>query len=113
MLFARSGIRREEMSFLYLTTRGWKTGKPHKIEIWYVGREGHYYIVAEMRERTHWVQNIKRNPRVEMTIGKKESSGKGRILDPEKDKETIKEVAKLMNEKYGWSEGTIVELAPD
>ena len=35
--------------FLYLTTIGWKTGKHHKIEIWFVEYNKRYYVISE-----HW-----------------------------------------------------------
>lgn len=100
------------MSFLYVTTTGWKSGKPHEIEIWYVEFDGSYYIISEMRGRAHWVQNIQHSPTVQITVGKKQFQGTGRILDEGKDSELIEKISKLMNEKYGWSEGTIVELSP-
>ncbi len=101
------------MSFLYVTTKGWKSGKPHEIEIWYVELEGRYYIVSEMRGRAHWVQNIQRDSRVRITVGKKQFQATGRILIEENDSELLEKISKLMNEKYGWSEGTIVELTPN
>ncbi len=101
------------MSFLYLSTKGWKSGKPHEIEIWFVEYEGRYYIVSEMKARAHWVQNIQHNPAIQVTVGKRKFQGTGRILAQEKDVELIGEVAKLMKKKYGWGEGTIVELRPD
>ncbi len=101
------------MSFLYLTTKGWKSGKPHEIEIWYVEYEECFYIVSEMRGRAHWIQNIQHNPRAQFSVGKKKFQGTGRILDPERDAELVSIVSKIMGEKYGWSEGTIVELRPD
>ncbi len=101
------------MSFLYLSTNVWKSGKPHEIEIWYVEYEGRYYIVSELRARAHWVQNIQRNPSVQVSVGKRKFQGTGRILDLERDAELVGEVAKLMKKKYGWGEGTIVELRPN
>jgi deazaflavin-dependent oxidoreductase (nitroreductase family) len=98
---------------LWLSTQGWKTKRPHRVQIWYVENRGRYYIVSEMGERSHWVQNIQKNPRVEVTIGKNEFWGTGRILDPEKDKEILEEVTKIMKGKYSWSEGTIIEVDPD
>ncbi|MBD0359100.1 MAG: nitroreductase family deazaflavin-dependent oxidoreductase [Nitrososphaeraceae archaeon] len=44
--------------FLYLTTIGWKTGKQHRIEIWFVEYNKRYYLVSERRKHAHWVQNI-------------------------------------------------------
>jgi hypothetical protein len=31
--------------FLYLTTHGWKSGKEHRIEIWFVEHNKRYYII--------------------------------------------------------------------
>ncbi len=36
-----------EPQFLYLTTIGRKSGKPHQIEIWFVEYQGCCYIVNE------------------------------------------------------------------
>ncbi|MBI3116090.1 MAG: nitroreductase family deazaflavin-dependent oxidoreductase [Thaumarchaeota archaeon] len=61
--------------FLYLTTRGWKSGNSHKIEIWFVEHEGSYYIVSDMREHSHWVQNIRHDSSVTFRVGKKTFTG--------------------------------------
>jgi hypothetical protein len=50
--------------FLYLTTKGWKTGKQHRIEIWFVQYNKRYYIMSELLEFAHWVQNIIHDPHV-------------------------------------------------
>ena len=48
--------------YLYLTTTGRKSGKPHQIEIWFVAYNGCYYLVTEDPEHTDWVKNIRSNP---------------------------------------------------
>lgn len=95
--------------FLYLRTKGWKTGRQHQIEIWFVERDGKYYIVSERREKAHWVQNVLHNPDASFIVAGKESEGMARAVEEPK---LVAEVAKLMDAKYGWSEGLIVELAP-
>jgi deazaflavin-dependent oxidoreductase (nitroreductase family) len=100
------------LPFLYLTTKGWKTGKSHEIEIWYVELSGSYYIVAELRERSHWVQNIRRDPSVRFSINEKKFEGKARIVDPKDESELVGRVTREMNKQYDWSDGTIVELRP-
>jgi F420H(2)-dependent quinone reductase len=52
-----------ELQFLYLTTVGWKTGKQHKIEIWYVKQNRKLRNVRTWR-KPHWVRNIRYSPRV-------------------------------------------------
>ena len=44
----------EQQQFLYLTTQGWKTGRQHKIEIWFVSYADRYYVVSERKEKAHW-----------------------------------------------------------
>lgn len=98
--------------FLYLTTTGRKTGTPHEIEIWYVAHEGRYYLVAEHRERTHWVQNILRNPVIAFWVEGVTYEGSGRVIDPQAEPTLAAEIAALMEAKYQWSDGLIVELSP-
>ncbi len=99
--------------FLYLTTRGHKTGNPHEIEIWFVERDELYYVVAEHRERAHWVQNVQHEPAVRFRVGDRTLIGRGRVVRPDAEPELAADVARLMDAKYGWSDGLIVELTPD
>jgi deazaflavin-dependent oxidoreductase (nitroreductase family) len=102
----------DEPEFLYVTTTGWRTGKPHTIEIWFVGHAGHYYMVSEMRERSHWVQNIRHNPAVTFRVGETHFTGTGRVVDPATEPELAAAVVARMEAKYEWGNGLIVELAP-
>jgi deazaflavin-dependent oxidoreductase (nitroreductase family) len=101
-------------SFLYVITRGWKSGQPHEIEIWYVQHQDSYYIVAEHRERAHWVQNIQRDPAVQVRLGKDGSwrPAQARIITPEAEPALTAEVSSLMDAKYNWSDGLIAEIHP-
>jgi deazaflavin-dependent oxidoreductase (nitroreductase family) len=96
--------------FLYLTTIGWKTGKQHRIEIWFVEHKQLYYIISELHKHAHWVQNIMHNPRVPFTINDKIFTGAARIVEKDNEPELAAEVFNLMSTKYGWNEGLIVEL---
>ncbi len=98
--------------YLYVTTTGWKSGSPHQVEIWYVAHKGRYYIVAETRDKAHWVQNIRHNPAVTVKVEGRTFHGTGRIVDPAQEPELAAAVRALMDTKYEWSDGTIVELAP-
>ena len=97
--------------FLYLTTTGWKTGTPHRIEIWFVEYEQRYYVIAEHGENAHWVQNLKHQPRVDFRVGGHIFTGKARMVDRPKEAQIAEQVSHLMNGKYGWSNGLIVELS--
>src|SRR2546427_8224549 len=51
--------------YLYLTTIGRVSGEPREIEIWFTEDTGRYYVIAELRERARWVQNLRADPRSE------------------------------------------------
>jgi deazaflavin-dependent oxidoreductase (nitroreductase family) len=102
-----------QSQFLYLTTKGWKTGKNHRIEIWYVDCNDKYYIMSELHKRAHWVQNIMHNPRVLFTVNEKTFEGTARLVDQEKDAKLASQIANLMSAKYKWDRGLIVEIIPD
>ena len=106
--------------FLYLTTIGRKTGLPRQIEIWFVEHEGRYYMVSEGREQSNWVQNLLQAPRVHFSIGTRDATeaglpttpALGRVVMPEREPLLVERVRALMNQKYDWSDGLLVELAP-
>ena len=93
--------------YLYLTTTGHKSGRPHEIEIWYVRHGQAYYIVSEKREAAHWVQNIRANPAVSFRIGETTCAGRASISD---DAALLQAVKAKMDVKYGWSDGLVVQL---
>lgn len=101
-----------DLPYLYVTTTGWKSGRPHEIEIWFVAHEDAFYIVAENRERTHWVQNIRRNPAITFRVGDQSYNGTGRVVEATAEPERVAAVSALMDAKYDWSNGLIVELKP-
>ncbi len=108
-------------TFLYLTTTGRKSGLPRQIEIWFVEREGRYYMVSEGYDSAQWVQNILHNPAVTFSVGTRDDQGaalrptpaRGRTLHPAQDAGLVAAVSALMDAKYQWSEGLIVELTPE
>lgn len=107
--------------FLYLTTTGRKTGLPRRIEIWFVESAGAYYVVSEMRRRAGWVKNLEREPRASVTVGSRgapesvaaSTPVRARFIEPSTDPEVLARVSALMDGKYGWNDGLVVELAPE
>ncbi len=97
--------------YLYLTTTGWKTGKAHRIEIWFVERQAKYYLAAETRDKAHWVQNIRHRSAVMFEVGGQTFHGAGRVIDPAQEPDLAVEIRALMDAKCDWSDGLIVELA--
>jgi deazaflavin-dependent oxidoreductase (nitroreductase family) len=98
--------------YLYLTTRGRKSGKPREIEIWFTHREGTFFVIAEYMT-SQWVQNIKCDPVVQVKVGGTTFAAHARILSNEQDAELLRLVQELSRAKYGWGDGLPVELTPD
>src|SRR6185295_16287089 len=73
------------LKYLYLTTTGRITGKPREIEIWFVESEGKFYVLAEHLHDTQWVKNIKRDSRVRVRVGHRNSEATARVLDYNRD----------------------------
>jgi hypothetical protein len=100
--------------FLYLTTTGRVSGLPRTIEIWFVEYAARYYLIAERREAAQWIKNIEHDSAVLFRVGARGECGPfapatARIL---REAEIVSHVASLMNEKYGWSDGLVVEIFP-
>jgi deazaflavin-dependent oxidoreductase (nitroreductase family) len=105
-------VERKE-GFLYLTTTGRTSGLPREIEIWYVERGGRHYLIAELRERAHWVKNLVREPRVSVAVQGQSFPARGRALDEARDAELLREVRADFDRRHEWSDGLVVELAPE
>jgi deazaflavin-dependent oxidoreductase (nitroreductase family) len=99
-----------EPQYLYLTTTGWKSGRPHEIEIWFTALDGRWYVLAELGERAHWVQNLRRSSRVRFRVGDAAYDGIATVLDEASHPARAQRVRALSTDKYGWGGGTLVEL---
>lgn len=54
-------------AFCYLTTRGRRTGSPHRIEIWFVGHRDGAYLLSDS-DRADWYRNLVADPAVTLEI---------------------------------------------
>jgi deazaflavin-dependent oxidoreductase (nitroreductase family) len=66
--------------YAYLTTIGRRTGRPHRIELWFAAQDGRMYLLAGGRERSDWVRNLQANPRVTVELGDETHTGAARVL---------------------------------
>lgn len=98
--------------YLYLSTRGRRTGRAREIEIWFTQHAGCFYVIAEY-DTSHWVQNIRAHPEVQIRVGAETFRARGRVISAEADGDRLRTVQELSRKKYGWGEGTVVELCPD
>src|SRR5262249_47781502 len=69
--------------YCYLTTVGRRSGRPHRIEIWFAAAPARdtIYLLAGGRERADWVRNLRACPSVHVEIGRRTFAGTGRIVD--------------------------------
>jgi deazaflavin-dependent oxidoreductase (nitroreductase family) len=100
--------------YLYLTTHGRRSGQAREIEIWFTERQGRYYVIAEY-DTSNWIQNLRADPHVQVRIHDRKFAAIARVLgsgnDPSSvDHNLIREVQELSRAKYGWGDGTVVEL---
>ena len=85
--------------FLYLTTIGRKSGRPHRIEIWFAAEDGRVYMLAGGRERADWVRNLQVAPRVTVELGGESHDGTARVLEPGTVED--RRARELLVSKYG------------
>lgn len=64
---------------LKLTHYGRKTGKPYEVTIWFVAAGDNIYLPTGNVNR-QWVQNVKKTPRVRLSVGGEMFDGEARFL---------------------------------
>ena len=73
--------------FCYVTTTGRRSGRPHRIEIWFGWAGGTIYLLAGGGRRSDWVRNLLAAPVVPVRIGDRAFTGHGRLVaDAEEDR---------------------------
>jgi deazaflavin-dependent oxidoreductase (nitroreductase family) len=85
-------------AFCYLTTIGRRTGRPHRIEIWFGTHGGRLYLLAGGREHSDWVRNLQANARVTVQLGDQTHAGVARVLEPGTDEDRL--ARELLVAKY-------------
>jgi deazaflavin-dependent oxidoreductase (nitroreductase family) len=101
----------DEEKYLYLTTRGRKTGRPREIEIWFTHLEDRYFVIAEYAT-SQWLRNLQADPAVRIRISARNFAATARIVSPIEEPGLHRTIAELSEKKYGWGDGTVVELKP-
>jgi deazaflavin-dependent oxidoreductase (nitroreductase family) len=92
-----------DLDFCYLTTVGRRTGLERTIEIWFALEEDVLYMLSGGGDRSDWVRNLQRNPRVSVRLGTSTRPGNARIVD---DSDEEAHARRLLAGKYqGWREG--------
>ncbi len=83
--------------YCYLTTVGRRTGRRHRIEIWYAADGETLYFLAGGGRSSDWVQNIEHDPAVEVELDGATRAAQARVID---DAEESDRARTLVFEKY-------------
>ena len=95
--------RLADRDFAYLTTTGRKSGRPHRIEIWFALRDGRVYLLSGGGDAADWVKNIRAHARVRIQVGSRGVAARGRIVTREREDQLARE---LLDAKYmAWRPG--------
>ena len=80
--------RRDE--YCYLTTTGRRTGRPHRIEIWYAAHGSTLYLLSGGGMSSDWVRNLCAEPDVVVELNGDARRGRGRVLEPGHEADTAR-----------------------
>lgn len=79
-------VQPPDAEYCYLTTTGRRTGRPHRIEIWFNARGSTLYLLSGGRDRSDWVRNLLANPEVTVHISGQTFHGTARpVSAPDED----------------------------
>jgi deazaflavin-dependent oxidoreductase (nitroreductase family) len=93
-------------SVCYLETTGRVTGQTREVEIWFAADpdRDRIFLLSGGRDHAHWVRDIRREPAVAVTIGRRRFAGRAIEVSDEPDDALAR---RLLAAKYqGWVPGT-------
>jgi deazaflavin-dependent oxidoreductase (nitroreductase family) len=89
----------------YLETTGRVTGRAHEIEIWYAARDSTLYLLSGDADRTDWVKNLKKEPRVRVRIADRTFTGSAVVIAGTDEDQIAHEI--IAAKYYGWTSGPL------
>jgi deazaflavin-dependent oxidoreductase (nitroreductase family) len=92
-----------DKAFCYVTTVGRRTGRPHRIEIWFGARGRTLYLLSGGGDRSDWVRNLRQQPGCSVDVGARTHRARARFDMPADEEHAAR---RLLAAKYqGWVEG--------
>jgi len=83
--------------YCYLTTKGRRSRRPHRIEIWYAAHGATLYLLSGGGRASDWVQNISADPAVLVEVDGRTRPARARIVDADDE---VKRARSLVFAKY-------------
>jgi deazaflavin-dependent oxidoreductase (nitroreductase family) len=93
--------------FTYLTTTGRRSGKAHRIEIWFVLDDGSAWLLTERSPETDWVANLRADPKVILEIGDSRTVALAEVVEIEREHD----VRRALAERYALGDRELREWA--
>ena len=84
--------------YCYLTTTGRRSGRAHRIEIWYARAGNTLYLLAGGGRGSDWVRNLEETPSVTVELDGRTHVATGRLIHA--GTAEIGEARRLVFEKY-------------
>ena len=107
--------------FLYLITKGRKSGNDHEVELWFAISNGKIYLSHEGKH-TDWIKNLLKNETVKIRIGSESFEGPAKLVPIGSAEREVGERA-LYEKYYGpasketlddWFElSSVIEISPN
>lgn len=103
-----------DLDYAYLTTTGRRSGRPHRIEIWFALVDGVVYLLSGGGDRSDWVRNLSVSPEVVLELGAERRTRSARIVtDPDEDGLARRAMVEKYTPRYrgdldGWGRTSLV-----
>ena len=78
--------------FAYLTTTGRRSGRPHRIEIWFARHQRTLYFLAGAGRSSDWVANLIVSPRVHVEVGDLSTPATARLITDSAEDELARDL---------------------
>ena len=92
--------------YCYLTTTGRRTGRPHRIEIWYATHGETLYLLSGAGRSSDWVRNLRVEPAVVVEVDCVSRRGHARVVEVGEEAERARE---LVFAKYAPRSASVLE----
>jgi deazaflavin-dependent oxidoreductase (nitroreductase family) len=92
-----------DTEFCYLTTRGRRTGRPHRIEIWFVAHDDGVYLLSDSG-RSDWCRNLLADPHVVIEVGDERRETLARPVDGDDPVNAVVRPAMVAKYQHGYGE---------
>lgn len=60
---------------------------------------------------SQWLRNLRAEAQVQVRVNGKRFSARARVVEPQSEPALHRSVQELSRQKYGWGDGTVVELS--